>query len=67
MAGLKRTGAVIMAAALIAGLGACRPNELSRPTSLEKGVYTGQKDSELTPEQVRALQQRMRRQSKGKL
>ncbi|MBP2298199.1 hypothetical protein [Azospirillum picis] len=56
---LPRLGAAM---GLLALLSACQEDGAPRPVHLDKGVYQGAADTPLTPEQVRALQQRTARQ-----
>jgi hypothetical protein len=51
----------------VLALGACRDEEQSRFKVYEPGVYQGQPDQALSPDQVRALSQRMAIQAGGSI
>lgn len=55
-------GAAVIAAGLLAG---CRVEEDGRPLIVNKGEYSGQQDTNLTPAQIEALNQRVRTQGVG--
>ena len=61
----KQSCVVLLAALMTAGLGACRQEEQNRPTSYEKGVYSGPKGTSLTQEQKRQIRNRHRNQAGG--
>ncbi len=53
---------VVVAVAATVSLAGCREEEQGRILRYEKGTYLGQKDSELTEEQLNALRARARQQ-----
>ncbi len=54
---------VIVACALVAGLGGCREAEQGRPIEHTPGVYTGKKDQPLSEAQREELRERTLLQS----
>jgi hypothetical protein len=61
--GASKAGIVaVLALGMAIGLAGCREEEQGRAMHLEKGVYSGKSDTELTEEQRRALEQRGRLQ-----
>lgn len=56
-------GRVALAAAALAALAACRPEEQGRPLTYEKGVYLGAADTELDDQTLSSLRERAIRQT----
>jgi hypothetical protein len=55
---VQRTLLFLAITGLLAGLSACREEEQDRPLVEEKGVYQGETDDPLSPQQVEALRSR---------